>query len=277
MLNKVVLEVIGLKVIVLGPKGKMGKAIVQQAHENPEIELVGVVGPRHRDYIGKDVGFVCDLGAETHITVHDTLEDIIDDCDLVLDCTLPDVSMKALDTCLIHGKAFVSGTTGFTAAEEKAFTIAGEKIPVILAGNTSKMTNVLYKVIREVAALIGEGSDIDIIDMHDNKKLDAPSGTSKAIADIVTRQLDYQGDTFTYGRKGSSIREEKSIAFSSIRSGGFPGSVKVIFGFEDERMELSAHVYNMNTYAKGMIEAGLFLNGKRPGLYRLEEVIKVTA
>ena len=69
--------------------------------------------------------------------------------------------------------------------------------------------------------------------------------------------------------------KEKNIAFNSIRSGGFPGPIKVIFGLEDERMELSAHVYNMNTYANGMIEAGLFLKGKAPGLYDLNEVFNL--
>ena len=111
-----------------------------------------------------------------------------------------------------------------------------------------------------------------LIDMHDNMKLDAPSGTSKQIAEIISKKLDFINKDYTYGRNGIGKRKANSIAFNSIRSGGLPGSIKVIFGYENERLELSAHVYNMNTYANGMMDAGSFLVGKRPGLYSLKEI-----
>jgi len=264
-----------MKMIILGPTGKMGNAMVKCAHVNPDIELVGAVGPKGRDYIGKDIGLVCNLSETINIMVHDRLDEIINQCDLVLDCTLPQVSMQALACCVKHKKAFVSGTTGFSDDEKKAFKKAGESIPVVLASNTSKMMNILFKCIKDVALTIGSQGDIDIIDMHDNKKLDAPSGTAKSIAEMISKALNYEHNDYTYGRNGMGIRKENSIAFNSIRSGGLPGSIKVLFGYENERMELSAHVYNMKTYADGMIEAGLFLKGKQPGLYRVKEVFNL--
>lgn len=261
-----------MKTIITGPAGKMGKAMVNSAYKNPLVELVGAVGPKGRDYVGKDIGLVCNLGEELNIKIHDNLEAIISSCDIVLDCTLPEISIQALESCVKHKKAFVSGTTGFFEDDQKAFLKAGETIPVIIAYNTSRMMNILFDIIRKAASEIGLKSDIDLIDMHDNKKPDSPSGTSKVIAEIISEELNYDCDNYTYGRKGKEIRKEKSIAFNSIRSGGFPGSIKVIFGSEDEKMELSAQVYNMNTYANGMIEAGLFLKGKSPGLYSLREV-----
>ena len=265
-----------MKMIIIGPTGKMGKAMVKCAHENPDIELVGAVGPKGRDYIGKDIGLTCNLGETINIEVHDHLDEIIHRCDLVLDCTIPEVSMQALECCVKHKKAFVSGTTGFSEDEKTAFKKAGESIPVVLASNTSKMMNILLKIIKSVASTIGSQGDIDIIDMHDNKKLDAPSGTAKSIAEIISQELNYESNDFTYGRNGLGIRKDSSIAFNSIRSGGLPGSIKVIFGYENERMELSAHVYNMKTYASGMIEAGLFLKGKQPGLYNVKEVFNIS-
>lgn len=265
-----------MKMIILGPTGKMGMAMVNCAYENPDIELVGAVGPKGRDYIGKDIGLTCNLGKPINITVHDRLDDIIHQCDLVLDCTLPEVSMQALACCVKHKKAFVSGTTGFSDDEKRAFKKAGESIPVVLASNTSKMMNTLFKIIKDVAASIGSQADIDIIDMHDNKKLDAPSGTAKTIAGKISKELNYESNNYTYGRNGSGIRNHRSIAFTSIRSGGLPGSIKVLFGYENERMELSAHVYNMKTYADGMIEAGLYLQGKQPGLYSVREVFNLS-
>lgn len=264
-----------MKMIVMGPSGKMGKAMVNSAYKNPNIELVGAVGPKDRDYIGKDIGLVCYLGEQVNIKVHDYLNEIINECDIVVDCTRPAVSMKALESCITHKKAFVCGTTGFSNDEKEEFTKAGDIIPVILASNTSKMINILFKIIKEVTSRIGRQGDIDIIDMDYNKKIDAPSGTSKEIAEIISNELNYNSKDYTYGRNGKGIRRDKSIAFNSIRSGGDPGSIKVILGFEDERMELSAHIYNMNTFADGMIEASLFLKGKTPSLYNLKEVFNL--
>ena len=264
-----------MKVVIMGPTGKMGKAMIQSAFANPDIELTGAVGPKGRSYIGKDIGLVCGLGEQINITIQDDLAKIISSCDTVLDCTTPETAMHVLEICKANGKAFVTGTTGFSDHEKDKLQEAGETIPVILASNTSKLFNILFEIIREVTSKIGMQADIDLIDMHDSKKMDAPSGTSREIAKIITRELNGDEMNFTYGRKGIGTRKENSIAFSSIRSGGYPGSVKAVFGLEDERMELSAHVYSMNTYAKGMIEAGLFLNGKGPGFYNFKEAFNL--
>ncbi len=264
-----------MKTIIMGPAGKMGRAMVAQADKRHNMELVGAVGPKGRDYIGQDIGVVCHLGKRLNIPVHDRLNAIIHQCDLVLDCTLPHVSMQALACCVTHRKAFVCGTTGFRDDQMKAFETAAKSIAVLMATNTSKMFNLLFELVKKVASQMGGNVDIDIIDMHDNKKLDAPSGTSKQIAEIISETLDYDRDDYTYGRNGMGTRKPGSIAFSSIRSGGLPGAIKVIFGYENERMELSAHVYNMGTYASGMIEAGIFLKNKKSGLYSLKDAFNL--
>lgn len=261
-----------MKTIIIGPAGRMGRAMAACADEHPDIELVGAVGPTGRDYIGKDIGLVCHLGKLIHINIHDNIEAIIDQCDLVLDCTTPEASMQVLASCVNHRKALVCGTTGFNDDQLAAFTLAGRSIPLILATNTSKMFNLLFDVVKTVASTMGRQADIDLIDMHDNMKLDAPSGTAEQLAGILSKTLGYEDNDCTYGRKGLGKRKSGSIAFNSIRSGGLPGAIKVIFGYENERMEISAHVYNMNTYAQGMIEAGVFLSGKSPGWYTIQDV-----
>ena len=244
--------------------------MVKSVHADSGMELMGAVGPKDRDYIGDDTGLVANLGRKLGVPVSDNLEEIIDHCDLVLDCTQPETAMDALNLCIRYNKAFVSGTTGFTDEQREAFKAAGTHIPVILAYNTSRMMHLLFDAVRQVAATMGARADIDIVDIHDRGKPDAPSGTAKEIAGIVCEELGTHH--FTYGRKGMGIREDNSIAFNSIRSGGYPGAVKVIFGFDDEQLTLSGQVFNMDTYAKGMIDAGLFLNGKSPGFYDLKEV-----
>lgn len=264
-----------MNVIIMGPAGKMGQAMASSVCDHPELELYGAVGPKGRNYIGRDLGVVCGLPETTGVLVCDDLEAIIPGCDLVLDCTCPAAAMHALELCIKHKKAFVSGTTGFTREQKERFDTAGRDIPVILAYNTSRMMNVLFNAVRQVAARIGARADIDLIDTHDNKKPDAPSGTAKEIADIISEELEHQNREFTYGNKGMEPRKENTIAFHSIRSGGYPGAVKVIFGFEDEHMELSGMTYNMNTYAQGMIDAGVFLKDKPPGTYSLKQVFNI--
>lgn len=250
----------------------MGRAITKCAHAHPEIEIVGAVGPGGRNYIGKDIGLVCHLGELLDIHICDSLESIISQCDLVFDCTMPKASIQALECCLRHRKAFVCGTTGFNEDQIESFNRAGLSIPVLLAANTSRLFNLLFRLAKKMASQMDRNADIDLIDMHDNIKLDAPSGTAKQIAEILSEALGYDSNDYTYGRKGLGRRESGTISFNSIRTGGIPGSVKVIFGYENERMELSAHVYNMDTYANGMIEAGMFLKGKGPGLYTMKDV-----
>lgn len=165
-------------------------------------------------------------------------------------------------------------TTGFRTAETDELRRAGESIPVLLAGNASRMVRVFYDLIRGAAKALGRESDIDIIDIFDRKKLDSPSGTSQEIADIVVDELGFNAFDFTYGRQGLGVRKEKSLAFTSIRSGGHPGTVKVVLGLENEKMEIAAQVYNMKSYARGMIDAALFLEGKEPGFYQIENVFQ---
>lgn len=261
-----------MKTIIMGPAGKMGQAMVACADKHPNIELVGAIGPKGRDYIGKDIGLACHLGKLININVHDRLEGIIGQCDLVLDCTTAEASIKTLECCVKHHKALVCGTTGFNDEQVQASNKAGRSIPVVLATNTSRLFNLLFDIVRKVGSTMDRQADIDLVDMHDNMKLDAPSGTAMHIAGILSEALDVERKEYTYGRYGFGTRKKGSIAFNSIRSGGLPGSIKVIFGYENERMEISAHVYNMDTYAKGMIEAGVFLNEKDPGLYAMQHV-----
>ncbi|MBA7556626.1 4-hydroxy-tetrahydrodipicolinate reductase [subsurface metagenome] len=129
-------------------------------------------------------------------------------------------------------------------------------------------------MIEALTKKLGKYADIDIIEMHDNKKPDAPSGTAKEIASIISSQLGVKLENIAeYGRKGKGIRPSQSICFSSIRSGGFPSSHKIIFGFQNEKVELQLDGYNMHPYANGIIDAAIFLSNKKPGFYSFNQVI----
>ena len=197
-----------VKLLVIGPNGKMGRAMTHQAHSHPEMELVGGVGPKGCCYSGTD--------------------EIIHSCDVAVECTNAEASLTILDKCVAAAKPLVSGTTGFTTEQKILFQMAGESIPVLLASNTSKIAHLYFRLIDEVAR---------------------------------------------YQRKGKGARPPGTIDYTSIRTGNFPTSHKVIFGFENEKLELTLDGYNMLPYAEGMIEAAWFLYDKKPGIYTIEQAI----
>lgn len=257
-----------VKVLIMGPNGKMGRAMVHSAHKNPNTLIAGGVGPKDREYIGMDVGALVGLGRNIGSKVVYDIRDIIETCDVVLDCTRTEVSMQVLQVCMAYKRAFATGTTGFSEAEKKEIKKAGEAIPVLHASNTSMIVHVLFHLVKTVAKEVGMKADIDIIDMHGNTKIDAPSGTANEIGGIISEELGWDLKKIaTYGKKGKGMRSPHTIHFSSLRSGEIPSSHQVIFGFENERLELTHHAYNMNPFAEGMIESAIFISDKGPGYY----------
>ena len=263
-----------VSLVVLGPNGAMGRALVKGAVANPELNLVGGVGPRGRDYIGIDLGLLVGLGRQIGAPVVDNLEALIDDCDVVLECTTPEASSSALAVCVERGKAFVTGTTGFTADQVNALQRAGESIPVMHASNGSPVVHLLYDLIRIASRELGKDADIDIVEIHGRNKPDAPSGTAQEMAQIIAEELGYDLEgAAEYGRRGMGKRGSASIQFSSLRSGGTPSSHQVIFGLEHERLELTHRALDTAAFAGGLIEAVLFVSNQARGYFTLDDVL----
>ena len=263
-----------IKVLVIGPNGKMGKAIIHQAYYHPQIEVVGGVGPKGCRYSGVDLGVVAGIGENLGVVAADDINAVISNCHVVLECTTNDVAIELLPKCVEARKALVSGTTGFTADQKDLFAEAAKFIPVMHASNTSRLAHLYFRLIQWITNEIGSEVDIDIVEIHDRNKLDAPSGTSLEIGRIIAENLDQDFDEIArYQRKGKGGRPFGTIDYSSIRTGNFATSHKVIFGLENERLELSMDGYNMFPYAAGMIEAALFLYDKEPGIYTIEQAI----
>lgn len=264
------------KLLIIGPKGNMGQEIVQVAYNRSEIEIVGGVGPAGRDYIGKDLGVLSGLGQEINAKVYDDINSIIGLCDVVVDCTNPEVTIKILKSCLENGKALVTGTTGFSDQDKKILKDASKQIPVLVASNTSRKAHIFFDLIKKLSKKTGREADIDIVEMHENKKLDAPSGTAKEIAAMIAAELDLDlSQAVEYGRKGKGIRKSNSICFHSIRSGNYPTSHRVIFGYQNEKIELHFDGYNMNSCAEGIVDAVSYISDKKPGFYRIEDVFNL--
>lgn len=263
-----------MKVVVMAPKGKMGRLIVKLADCMPGLELAGAVGPAGRDYIGQDAGAASGSGRETGALVYDSLEEIIDAADAVVDFTNPTLSMEVMETALRHGKAVVCGTTGFSDAQMERIKAISEEIPLVFAANTSVVVNMMYRLLKTAAETIGSMSDIEIIEMHDRYKKDAPSGTSKEMGQVIAEAM---GKTLremaVFGREGSGERIPGSIGYHSVRAGDISSSHTVMFGMLGERLEITHHAHNWECFANGACMAAKFLEGKPAGFYTVKDVL----
>lgn len=265
-----------MKIIVIGPKGKMGKLITQTAAGRKDMELVAGIAPKGRDYIGQDLGIVSMAGRELGVTVTDNLESVIDCCDVIIDFSTKEMAMEVLSLAISHKKALVCGTTGFAPEEMQRFHDAAAHIPMLYAANTSKLVNIMNKLLELVTQSVGNELDIEILEMHDQWKKDAPSGTSKEMGEIMAHALGSElSDIAVYGREGVSVREKGTIGYHSLRAGNIPSSHTVYFGGMGERLEITHHSYNWECFARGACDCAAFLAGKEPGFYTIKDVLNL--
>ena len=265
-----------MKLIVVGPKGKMGKLITKIAAEHDELELIAGVGPVGRDYIGKDIGSVAAIGYEVGAPVVDNLESVIEDCDVIIDFSTKEMAMDVVKLAVTYKKALVCGTTGFSPEEFAEFEKASETIPMLYAANTSKLVNIMNKLLELVTKTAGNELDIAILEMHDQWKKDAPSGTSKEMGEVMAHALGKElKDIAIYGREGVSPREPGTIGYHSLRAGNIPSSHTVYFGGMGERLEITHHSYNWECFARGACDCAAYLKDKPAGFYTIKDVLNI--
>lgn len=255
-----------VKVVVTAPRGAMDSLIIQEAYKNEKIQVVGVVGAPGREYIGTDAGLVCGLGQEIGVKVSDSIEDVIDGCDIVIDFSRVELSLQILESCLAHGKGLIVGTTGFTEEQTERILAAGERIPLMKAANTSYVVNVMRKILGIAAEKLAGKAKIEVIEFHSETKLDAPSGTAIELAEEMAGK--------------APDKELSDIPYHSIRAGNTPSEHRVIFGCMGEKMEISHEAYDWRCYALGACDAAIYMYERMQedggiGTYSMDDVIGI--
>jgi 4-hydroxy-tetrahydrodipicolinate reductase len=262
-----------MKLIITAPKGKMAGLIVAEAAARDDVEIVAGIGPKGRDYIGNDIGEVAMIGSKVGAPVTDDIERFIDEADVVCDFSTVDLGVEVLDACIRHKKALVIGTTGFSAEQRAKLEAASSEIPILIAANTDRMVNVMRKLLMEAARELYDSTDIEIVDMHDNSKIDSPSGTARELIESIGEAVgrDLVSDA-VYGRPlGIHPREEGKVTFHAIRGGDTPSSHTVYFFGDGERLEITHHCLNWKGCAKGAVDACIWMADKPAGLYGIRE------
>ncbi|HCL90681.1 MAG TPA: 4-hydroxy-tetrahydrodipicolinate reductase [Candidatus Atribacteria bacterium] len=264
------------KVIVCGGCGKMGSKVAQLVNQNKDTELAGIIESPSHPGIGKDWGMSVGLG-KTGVIITDNLEEIIQSADQIVEFTNPEVSLQHLEIVSKYKKAMIMGTTGFSPEEIEKINKLAQGIPFLLSPNMSLGVNLLFKLVAETAAALGDDYDIEIVEAHHRFKKDAPSGTAKKLAQEIAKAKGVNlGEVAIYGREGMiGERKRGEIGIHSIRSGDITCEHTVMFTALGERLELTHKAHNRDTFACGTIQAIKFMEGKPAGFYGMKDVLNI--
>jgi 4-hydroxy-tetrahydrodipicolinate reductase len=263
-----------IKVGIVGAAGRMGQALIRACLGTNGMSLAAAVERKDSPAVGKDAGELAGL-LRLDLRVIDDLSKAIANLDVVIDFTRPEPTMEHLAVCRKHGKRLVIGTTGFASEQKAEIERAAREIPIVLAPNMSVGVNLCLKLLEIAAKVIGEQTDIEIIEAHHRHKVDAPSGTALRMGEVVAAALGRElNECAVYGREGyTGERDRKSIGFSVIRAGDIVGEHTVMFADEGERVEITHNASSRMTFAKGAMRAATWLMGKTPGIYDMQDVL----
>jgi 4-hydroxy-tetrahydrodipicolinate reductase len=263
-----------MRIAVVGASGRMGICLIKAAALAKNAELAVAVSRPDSLAIGRDAGELAGISV-VGVKVVDNLAAVVDQFDVLIDFTRPDASMAFIETCREAGKKLVIGTTGYSDAQKAVIAKAAKDVAIVMAPNMSVGVNLSLKLLALAAKVMGDYTDIEVIEAHHRHKVDAPSGTAlrmgEVIADALGRDLK---DCAIYGREGNTgERDRKTIGFSTIRAGDIVGEHTVMFADDGERVEITHKATSRMTFANGAVRAAVWLADKDSGLYDMQDVL----
>jgi 4-hydroxy-tetrahydrodipicolinate reductase len=263
-----------IRIAVVGASGRMGLCLIKAAELDTRTTLSIATSRSGSLAIGKDAGELAGIGT-LNIKIIDDVASAIDHFDVLIDFTRPDASMEFIEICRQAGKKIIIGTTGFSEPQKDSITKAAKEIAIVMAPNMSVGVNLALKLLEMTAKVMGDYTDIEVIEAHHRHKVDAPSGTALRMGEVIAKTLGRDlKDCAIYGREGNTgERDRKTIGFSTIRAGDIVGDHTVMFADEGERVEITHKATSRMTFANGAIRASVWLNDKPNGLYDMQDVL----
>ena len=262
------------RIAIVGVTGRMGLCLIKAAVLADKAELSAAVSRPESLAVGKDAGELAGISA-VGVKVVDDLASVVDQFDVLIDFTRPDASMEYIDICRQAGKKIVIGTTGYSDVQKARIAEAAKEVAIVLAPNMSIGVNLSLKLLEMAAKVMGDYTDIEVIEAHHRHKVDAPSGTALRMGEVVAAALGRDlKDCAIYGREGNTgERDRKTIGFSTIRAGDIVGEHTVMFADEGERVEITHKATSRMTFANGAVRAAVWLKDKQTGLYDMQDVL----
>jgi 4-hydroxy-tetrahydrodipicolinate reductase len=263
-----------MRLIVAGAGGRMGRTLIHAIAATPGVTLAGAVEAKGSAVIGRDAGELAGLGANKVMVATD-LEPLLAQADGLIDFTVPAATRAFAELTARAGRVHIIGTTGLTAEDDALIAIAAKRATIVKSGNMSLGVNLLAALVKRVAKTLDEDFDIEIVEMHHNKKVDAPSGTALMLGRAAAqgRGVDL-AQRSVRGRDGvTGARCPGDIGFAALRGGTVVGDHTVVFAGTAERLELTHKAEDRMIFARGALKAALWARGQKPGLYSMADVL----
>jgi 4-hydroxy-tetrahydrodipicolinate reductase len=263
-----------MRLVVAGAGGRMGRTLVKAIAESKGLALAGALEDARSPLIGADAGTLAGLG-ETNVKLAGDPSKAFDGADGIIDFTIPAATVALAELAAKTGKVHVIGTTGLSGDDEARIAEAAKRAVIVKSGNMSLGVNLLAALTRRVAKTLDQSFDIEILEMHHNQKIDAPSGTAlmlgRAAAEGRGIALDERAVKSREGHTGA--RRPGDIGFATLRGGSVVGEHHVIFAGPAERLELAHKAEDRMIFARGALHAALWARNQKPGLYSMADVL----
>lgn len=248
------------KILLCGCNGKMGAAVQSFVAEREDCVIAAGI-----DIAG---------GASESFPIYHSFSEVAEKADVLIDFSHPSSLSDILSYCEAHaGMAAVLCTTGYSMEQVEQVKEAAKTLPLFYSRNMSLGVNLLVELAKKAEAVLGEGFDVEIVEMHHNQKLDAPSGTALMLADAIN---EARGNSmkYTYDRHSQRKKRERSeIGLHSVRGGTIVGEHQVIFSGRHEVLTLSHSAQSKELFAAGAVNAAVFMDGKTAGLYDMSDLV----
>ena len=263
-----------MKIGIVGCAGRMGRMLVAEALTSKGCILVGGTEHGESPFLGSDVAALAGLEPAGLVIDSDT-DALFDAADVIIDFTLPQATIGHSEAAVRHNTALVIGTTGLGADQQVAVESAAKSVAVVQAANYSVGVNLLLGLTTQVAGILENDYDIEVLEMHHRHKVDAPSGTALALgqaaADGRGVELEAVSERVRDGHTGA--RTPGDIGFATLRGGDVIGDHSVIFAADGERIELTHKASNRTVFARGAVRSAKWCGAQTPGLYSMRDVL----
>jgi 4-hydroxy-tetrahydrodipicolinate reductase len=263
-----------MRVVVAGAGGRMGRTLVKAVADTTGLTVVGATESAASPLLGEDAGVLAGLPA-SGVTVSADPAPLLAEADAILDFTVPKATVALAALAAKAKCAHIIGTTGLEPSDMAKIKDAARDTVVVQSGNMSLGVNLLAALVKRVAATLDESFDIEILEMHHNRKIDAPSGTALLLGEAAAAGRGIAlAEHSERGRDGiTGARKAGDIGFASLRGGTNVGEHHVIFAGPAERIELVHRAEDRMLFARGALHAALWTRGRKPGFYTMADVL----
>lgn len=248
-----------IKLTISGCCGRMGRSIAALALADSAFTIGAALEAAGHEAIGHDYGAVLGRADTLKVPIVDDPRGAIQRGDVLVEFTIPVVTVEHVQLAQQLGKPMVIGTTGLSEAQIGTLQSAAKAIPIVFSPNMSVGVNVLFELAQVAAQRLGAAFDVEVVESHHHQKKDAPSGTAKRLAELLA---------------SSRKQPAASIPVHAVRAGDIVGDHTIIFAGPAERLELTHRAHSREVFAQGALKAARFVVRQRPGLYDMSHVLK---